>query len=500
VISDDDIDSMIRGVAAAPAREPQSSLVGEKIGSYHITRVLGHGGMGVVYVGEHPLIGKQVAVKVLHDDLARNPEVVARFFNEAKAVNEIHHENIVDILDFAQIKDASGRERVYVLMELLEGESLAQRLARGVPALDETVHIIDQVALALAASHKKGIVHRDLKPDNLFLTPRRDDHCFVKILDFGVAKLATRGGGSWKTRTGQIIGTPLYMSPEQCAGGEQVDARSDVYSLGVVMFELLTGRVPFVGQELAAILRGHLAEPPPRPSALVPGIERTVEDIVLRCLEKTPAARFPTMDALRVALAAVDRTHAHAAPTAVLAAPAPAPTPTVVQAAARTTLSSSSAEVSPAPAPRKRTLVFAGAVVVGAIALGVALLVAAPKPATPATAATAARATVRVTVDSFPQGASVRRAGVAAPLGTTPLHLALDRGAPPFEVMVALDGWKQATRVVPTDQDRALLVPLERVELPPASARPTAKAPAPPRPKKPRARKPPPKELGDELL
>jgi serine/threonine-protein kinase len=291
---EDEIGSLVRGVAAAPPLSPHApadSLVGTKIGNYQVTRLLGKGGMGAVYLGEHPRIGKKVAIKVLRKELAQAPELVARFFTEAKAVNDIHHENIVDIIDFGEARNASGLERAYILMEHLSGESLHQRIERGGLPRDQTIHILLQTASALAASHAKGIIHRDLKPENIFLTERGKDRSFVKLLDFGIAKL-TKDESAWKTQTGALIGTPFYMSPEQCAGRRQIDARSDIYSFGVVTFELLTGRVPFRGSGLAEVLRGHLTEQPARPSTIARDVDPALEAIALKCLAKSTGDRL----------------------------------------------------------------------------------------------------------------------------------------------------------------------------------------------------------------
>src|SRR4051794_35975344 len=184
------------------------SLIGKSIGNYLIKAKLGEGGMGTVYLGEHPLIGKRVAVKVLLEELSANQQIVDRFFNEAKAVNAIGHQNIVDVVDFGTMKSDSGHDIVYFIMEYLDGESLASRIKRQGLTLQETMHVMVQSCSALAASHAKGIVHRDLKPDNIYLCPRGGDRNFVKILDFGIAKLTGDGGGSMKTRTGLVIGTP----------------------------------------------------------------------------------------------------------------------------------------------------------------------------------------------------------------------------------------------------------------------------------------------------
>jgi serine/threonine protein kinase len=290
---DGDIDSFLRGVAAAPELSPRAwaqSLVGALVGNYQVTALLGQGGMGAVYLGRHMLLERSAAIKILHHQLADDQEVVARFFNEARAVSAIKHENIVEVIDFGRCTDRFGRERVYILMELLEGESLRARLDRGRLSLDEILQISAQIARALAASHERGIVHRDLKPENVFLVAGGR----VKLVDFGIAKL-TKNESAWKTRTGQLLGTPLYMSPEQCMGRTLIDARSDVYSLGVVLYEMVSGRVPFVGDSFTTILRGHLMEPPAP-------LDGPLAATVARCLEKNPGARFSSMSELGAAL------------------------------------------------------------------------------------------------------------------------------------------------------------------------------------------------------
>jgi hypothetical protein len=289
------------------------NLTSRHIGNYVLGKMLGEGGMGQVYLAEHPLIGHRVAAKVLHPECAADPENVRRFFQEAKAVNDIRHENIVDIIDYGTIEGTEpgtteGAPRiVYLMMELLEGESLARRIERGGFATAEIVHIFTQCCSALAASHRKGIIHRDLKPDNIYVVRRGDDASFVKVLDFGIAKLigpSTTESG--KTRQGVVLGTPAYMSPEQCAGMGEIDGRSDIYSLGVVMYECLTGRVPF-GGGISQIVAAHLAKLPPPPKALNPSIDPALQAVVLRAMEKEPGRRFQTMDEMGEALAAITR-------------------------------------------------------------------------------------------------------------------------------------------------------------------------------------------------
>ena len=273
-----------------------TSLIGKRLGNYDIQSLLGEGGMGAVYLGLHPQIGKKVAIKVLHEELCGKADVVARFFNEAKAVNDINHPNIVDIIDFGETT-FEGSVCKYIIMEYLDGESLAARIRRDGVTIRETLSIISQCASALAASHAKGVVHRDLKPENVYLCNRSGDKNYTKLLDFGIAKLTSDSGPlSQKTRTGMVIGTPTYMSPEQCDGKGNIDHRADIYALGVMMYELLTGRVPFPGEGFGEVLVAHLTREPEPPRTLNPNIPPEIEAIVLRCLRKQREARFQSMN------------------------------------------------------------------------------------------------------------------------------------------------------------------------------------------------------------
>ena len=230
------------------------TMIGTLIRDYRIVTELGSGGMGTVYFAEHTLIGRRAAIKVLNADVSKNDDIVARFFTEAKAVNSIRHPNIVDITDFGH-----GRTRsYYIIMEMLEGETLGARLEMQRPLDERTlVRILSQVASAVGAVNEQGIVHRDLKPENIFLTNHPDYPDFVKVLDFGVVKLmGAPAEASHKTRPGSAIGTPAYMSPEQCLADARLDHRSDIYSLGVVGYEMLTGGLPFTGDSLE-VMMGH---------------------------------------------------------------------------------------------------------------------------------------------------------------------------------------------------------------------------------------------------
>jgi serine/threonine-protein kinase len=281
-----------------------TSLVGKRLGNYDIQNQIGEGGMGAVYLGHHPTIGKRVAIKVLHEELCEKPDVVTRFFNEAKAVNDINHPNIVDIIDFGDTT-FDGKSCKYIIMEFLDGESLSARMRREGVTIRETLSIVSQCGGALAASHAKGVIHRDLKPENVFLCNRPGDRNYVKLLDFGIAKLTSEQGQamSQKTRTGMVIGTPTYMSPEQCDGKGNIDARADIYALGVMMYELLTGRVPFPGDGFGEVLVAHLTREPDPPRSINPNIPAELEAIVLRCMRKRREERFQQMNDLLAAVA-----------------------------------------------------------------------------------------------------------------------------------------------------------------------------------------------------
>src|SRR5262245_57292356 len=204
-------------------------MIGRTIGNYVVKTKIGEGGMGAVYAAEHPRIGRRVAIKVLHPELGKSPEIVARFFTEAKAANEIRNEHIIEILDFGELPDGIS----YFVMEWLDGQSLAEALNRQRKfPLPRALHVARGVGRALAAAHESCIVHRDLKPDNIFLVKRGEDPDFVKVLDFGIAKLMQGDPQqAYKTQTGAIMGTPYYMSPEQCRGAtREMDQRADIYS------------------------------------------------------------------------------------------------------------------------------------------------------------------------------------------------------------------------------------------------------------------------------
>jgi eukaryotic-like serine/threonine-protein kinase len=493
------------------------SLIGKSIGNYQIKAKLGEGGMGTVYLGEHPLIGKRVAVKVLLEELSANQQIVDRFFNEAKAVNAIGHQNIVDVVDFGTIKSDTGLDIVYFIMEYLDGESLASRIKRQGLTLQETSHVIGQSCSALAASHAKGIVHRDLKPDNIYLCPRGGDRNFVKILDFGIAKLTGDGpGGSMKTRTGLVIGTPAYMSPEQCEGKGLIDHRSDIYSLGVLMYELLTGRVPFPGEGFGEVLVAHLTKTPDPPTSLNPDITAEMEAIVLHAIEKDRNRRFQSMQEMEQALlnqqdhlARYKQLPGYTAPSAstsnhgtmVLGAEQPTvrgPSSIMPQvkgpvtnAGTRvTTLSGASGEVTNVGrVGRGRAPMVAVIAGVATLALagGGFLLLRGKSPATPAATVQAPAGDpaapkdemLTITITSEPVGAHVIRADQGgADVGETPVDLKVKKGDPSFDVQIRLEGYQSQTRSVSTNNSKEMVVVMAKVQAP----APPPVAPLPPAP------------------
>lgn len=271
---------------------------GFSVGEYRIESKLGEGGFGSVYRAVHPVIGKEAAIKVLNHRFSADPQMVARFISEARAVNQIRHRGIIDIFSFGKLDD--GRQ--YYVMELLEGQPFNHYLEkRGRLPVEEALPILRGISRALDAAHAAGIAHRDLKPENVFLAFDEDGTVYPKLLDFGIAKLLGDSAQSHKTRTGVPIGTPLYMSPEQCRG-RNIDHRTDIYAFGVMCFEVLTGTYPFNAEEVMDIMIKHVSEPPPRMSTVCSDLKAELDAPVLSMLEKDPAKRPGTMAAAMEAL------------------------------------------------------------------------------------------------------------------------------------------------------------------------------------------------------
>ena len=283
-----------------PRASEEGELIGSTLGSYKIVELLGKGGMGYVFRAEHVKLGREVALKLLRADYAKRRDAVLRFFQEAKTVNRVRHRNIVDVTDFVELPDGT----TFIIMELLSGQSLGKWARTGID-LPRALAVLVQICDGLAAAHHVGVVHRDLKPDNIIVVPTQDGAELVKLLDFGVAKLLNRDDEDvgFQTAAGSVIGTPAYMSPEQ-AGGMTVDARSDIYSLGAIMYELFCGQPMFRGRSFGEFVRKHLTEQPVPPRATTAGaqLDPHLEGLILRCLQKEPGLRFQLIGDLRDAL------------------------------------------------------------------------------------------------------------------------------------------------------------------------------------------------------
>jgi len=267
-------------------------MVGRRIfGQYTITKKLGEGGMGAVYLARQEAIDQEIAIKVLLKEAARSPEIVQRFHREAKVISMLTHPNIIRVFIFGRTEDGL----LYLAMEFVKGHELREEL-RGTP-MEELVaiRIMKQACSALQEAHDLGIIHRDLKPDNILLTKFRGEDRFVKILDFGIAKLkdnSQAADGAKLTQAGIVYGTPEYLSPEQAQAFE-LDHRTDIYSLGVMLFEMMVGRVPFTGDSPVKILTKHVFEEPPRPNSLAQGrIAPSMESLIMKAMDKDREKRF----------------------------------------------------------------------------------------------------------------------------------------------------------------------------------------------------------------
>ena len=282
------------GAGRAPSDPPPDPLIGRTIdGRYLIEGVLGEGGMGLVYRATHAVLNKPLAVKVLRPDVSKDEEIITRFRQEAQSASAIGNEHIINISDFGTLSDGS----TYFVMEFLDGVDLTTAIEQKTPTMTtgRAVHVARQLCHALGAAHDAGIVHRDLKPDNIYLIRRGQDHDFVKVLDFGIAKV---GSGTRRlTKAGQVFGTPHYMSPEQC-GGQGIDHRTDIYALGVILYEMVTGQVPFDADNLMGVLTKHMYEmpvPPNSVSEISVDCPPALEAIILKALQKDPADRYASM-------------------------------------------------------------------------------------------------------------------------------------------------------------------------------------------------------------
>jgi serine/threonine-protein kinase len=476
-------------------------LLGAVVGSYQIVRKLGEGGMGAVYLGQHTLLGRRAAIKLLLPSLSARLDIVNRFFNEARAVTSISDPGIVQVFDFGYHTDGSA----FIVMEYLEGEALDRRLARlGRLPVPDALRLGRQIASSLAAAHAQHITHRDLKPENIFLVADGEVASGErsKILDFGIAKLSDEHPGKLKTNTGALMGTPIYMSPEQCRGLAELDHRSDIYSLGCVVFHLITGRPPFEGEGMGDIIAAHIREPAPLPSSCSPEVSPGVDAMLARCLAKSPADRFQTMTELAMAIGQLlplsyppphpgvsspylaqaatswpgtappgtappgTRPPGAAPPGARPPGTAPPgthpPVPTTLGSSAGQAMNSLATPVPPARA-RKRAGWLVGLAVVAAAGIGLAVVAtrapgdhAASAPTAPASTAPAPTAPASTAATS-PTPTPTAPAPVAR---TVEPAAAIDAGVPPFDAALAIDA--------------TVLDPAPRVAAPPTRPAPSS--------------------------
>jgi hypothetical protein len=443
-------------------------VIGETVGNYEIVSKIGEGGMGVVYLARHKLIGRKAAIKLLLPRYSSNTEIVTRFFNEARAAAMIDHPGLVDVFDYGHHADGSA----YLAMELLSGDTLASALGREL-ALEPGVclAVSRQIASAVGAAHAQGIIHRDLKPENIFLVrdPDMPAGLRVKVLDFGIAKLSGDAEPASKTNSGVLLGTPVYMSPEQCRGAGFTDHRTDIYALGCMMFEMSCGRPPFVTEAAGDLLIAHRMTPPPRPSTLAQ-LPAELEVLILWLLEKSAGDRPQTMNDVVAAIealtggarapsiAAASVSLLEVGPVTVLGKRAPskdAPHPTTLGGAAAQTVGK---------VPVRRGGWLAAAAVVFAVAGMVWALgrssdvrptpaaVPMPAPVVAATPAAAPPARIKLSIDSLPSGADVFRVSDGVRVGTTPYSFEREPSSGEAVFTLRLEGYTDAAVTLPVSR------------------------------------------------
>jgi eukaryotic-like serine/threonine-protein kinase len=285
--------------------QPEQIKAGDVLdGKYRIEKQIGAGGMGAVYMATHAVIGRRAAIKTLHLECASDPQVVARFHREAQLAGSIGHDNICEVIDIGTLPNGAP----YLVMPLLNGQALADLLENNAAlSLERVADIGSQTLSALEAAHGAGIVHRDLKPDNIFVTKMGDRRDFVKLLDFGISKIIEQDEVTHLTMTGTVLGTPFYMAPEQAKGAKNLDHRVDIYAMGVILYEALTGRRPFEGDTYNEIMFRIIAEPFTLPTALNPSIPAAIEAVILKAMSREAGDRFPDASAMRAALEAAAR-------------------------------------------------------------------------------------------------------------------------------------------------------------------------------------------------
>jgi len=459
-------------------------MIGETLGNYRVLSAIGRGGMGEVYLAEHALIGRRVAIKVLLRQLSVDADTVTRFFNEAKAAAKLHHPGLVEVFDFGHHTNGAA----YIVMELLVGESLKDRVERDQRLAPGTaLAIARQVATALEAAHAQGIVHRDLKPENIFLLPDAESSVGVraKVLDFGIAKLAhEETPGSVKTKTGAVFGTPRYMAPEQCKNAGNVDRRADIYALGCILFEMLLGRAPFTFDNWGELVAAHIHLEPPQPRELDPELPAEIELVVMRMLAKQPGERYATMADVATAIEDVWRNAGDrremlfTPPKGLVTVKRPS---TSISGDAATLPVAAELSTEPPVARRRRPLLVGAGVVAAATALAFVLLHGGgggdephPSAATPAPppvhvdpkpapipvapdhdAGSAAQPDkVELVVESIPSGADVYRRADGIKIGKTPFRRNFDRvDGGVIELLIKRAGFQDRSITLSTAHD-----------------------------------------------
>ena len=508
------------------------AILGTTLGKdYRVIEEIGRGGMAVVYLVEHQALLKQFAAKVLSVELAANLEARARFTQEAHAASQLDHENIVTISDFGVTPD----QRPFFVMELLRGKTLDQRIAAGPMSIEEIVAVAIPIGRALAHAHAEGVVHRDVKPENIFLVQRSQGRFGVKVVDFGIAKAPVHNAKL--TKMGQTLGSPMFMAPEACRG-DDVDHRADIYSLGILMYLMFCGRVPFEDASLLKVLQMQVSRPLPPPRTIQPSLAPEIAAVISHALEKEPDDRYPSMldllDAFEASLpAGADRLLVEAqrgSTQAIRTTPFPGVTLTA-RPRAGANPSESSLPVAPTvrpPAPRANRRVLVVALLCVAFgALGVVFAVqrtagssrrAEGEPASAGSGGAIAQmpqrkivpdpaegsaapvvdvkppvpANVQLHVTSVPAGGTVVLDGKK--LGVTPLETSVDRAERSVELVISHRGYGDAVRTV--DLRDAVTVEVSLVAAPKVTSKPPRKEPK----KKPVTpeTKPPPK--GDPSL
>lgn len=392
---------------------------------YRVVRLLGEGGMGAVYEGEHIAVGRRVAIKVLHANIAKRPGVIERFEREARAAAAIGHENIIDVFDFGMHEGSP-----FMVMEYLKGESLAAQIEREKKlSIERACYVMGQVLSALAAAHGAGIVHRDLKPDNVFLITKNGRADFVKVIDWGISKIGS-GEGRSLTKTGMLMGTPYYMAPEQALARRDLDGRVDIYSAGVMLYEMLTGELPFTAESEVEIIMMICNRPsePKSPRAINPAIPEELDAIVRRAMAFDRDARY--VDAREMAAALVPfgavppgSVEAQSGQYRALNVPTAMGTPTAwISSNPNPVEGAEPVPVVPPAAQRRRSgIVVASAALVLALAVGGAAMAARARRSAPAAAlpsrhaaGISTNASVRVEIAGLPPGARLWLDGLAA--------------------------------------------------------------------------------------